>query len=232
MTDINSAPAGVPQSAPALRPVERVAAAAADAAATTSAGGLDEAAIALVETLFFAYRDFTGEADAVLEAFGFGRAHHRVLHFVNRRPGLRVADLLDILRITKQSLARVLKELVDRGFIEQAAGANDRRERRLFTTPQGRALALRLARLQIAQIGRALEAAGPGSEPVVQAFLMGLISAERHNGSLEIAAGLLDGGDATSQSREASQSDQHRTAKLETGELAGRDRAHKSKDAP
>ena len=232
MTDINSDPAGVPQSAPALRPVERAAEAAAEIAAAAPAGRLDEAAIELVETLFFAYRDFTGEADAVLEAFGFGRAHHRVLHFVNRRPGLRVADLLDILRITKQSLARVLKELVDRGFIEQAAGTNDRRERRLFTTPQGKALSLRLARLQIAQIGRALETSGPGSEPVIQAFLMGLIAAERHNGSLEIAATKQEGGDAASDSREALQSGKLETGKLESGKLAGRNRAHKSKDAP
>ena len=232
MADINSDPAGVPQSAPALRPVERAADAAAETASATVAGRLDEAAIELVEKLFFAYRDFTGEADAVLEAFGFGRAHHRVLHFVNRQPGLRVADLLDILRITKQSLARVLKELVDRGFIEQAAGASDRRERRLFTTPQGKALALRLARLQITQIGRALETAGPGSEPVVQAFLTGLISAERSNGSLEIAAALPDGGDVASDSRGASHSGKLETDKFETGKPTGRDRAHKSKDEP
>src|ERR1700758_5238976 len=69
-----------------------------------------------IELLFFAYREFVGDPDAVLATFGFGRAHHRVLHFVNRHPGMRVADLLDLLRITKQSLGRVLKELVDRGY--------------------------------------------------------------------------------------------------------------------
>lgn len=143
---------------------------------------LDEASIGLVEMLFFAYRDFTGEADAVLEAYGFGRAHHRVLHFVNRRPGLRVADLLEILRITKQSLARVLKQLVDRGFIEQTAGANDRRERHLHLTDQGKALATRLARLQIDQVGRALAVSGAGSEPAVQAFLTALIAESRVDG--------------------------------------------------
>ncbi len=94
--------------------------------------------IACVELLFFAYRDFTGDPDAVLAEYGFGRAHHRVLHFVNRHPGLRVADLLDILKITKQSLARVLKQLVDEGFIVQRAGENDRRERRLYSDCQGR----------------------------------------------------------------------------------------------
>ena len=135
----------------------------------------EDTLIGVVELLFFAYRDFTGEADAVLEQFGFGRAHHRVLHFVNRRPGLRVADLLDILRITKQSLARVLKELVDREFIIQEAGAEDRRERRLYPTPQGQTLADRLADLQTARIRSALDAAGPTAEEVTRAFLSGMI---------------------------------------------------------
>ena len=76
----------------------------------------------LIELLFFAYRDFVGDADDILAHFGFGRAHHRVLHFVNRHPGMRVADLLDILKITKQSLGRVLKQLVDQGYIIQKAG--------------------------------------------------------------------------------------------------------------
>src|SRR6202451_4919411 len=76
----------------------------------------------LIELLFFAYRDFVGDPDDVLAKFGFGRAHHRVLHFVNRNPGMKVAALLDILRITKQSLGRVLKQLVDQGYIEQKEG--------------------------------------------------------------------------------------------------------------
>jgi DNA-binding MarR family transcriptional regulator len=71
----------------------------------------------IIELLFFAYRDFVGDADQELEAFGFGRAHHRVLHFVHRYPGLKVADLLDVLRITKQSLGRVLKQLLDENYI-------------------------------------------------------------------------------------------------------------------
>src|SRR6185295_15115808 len=87
--------------------------------------------LTFVELLFFAYRDFTPEADAVLAEFELGRAHHRVLHFVNRNPGLRVADLLDVLKITKQSLARVLKQLIDEGWITSTAGDQDRRERRL-----------------------------------------------------------------------------------------------------
>src|SRR6202171_3791855 len=85
----------------------------------------------IIELLFFAYRDFVGDADDVLEAFGFGRAHHRVMHFVHRYPGLKVADLLDVLRITKQSLGRVLKQLLDEGYIVQKTGNNDRRQRLL-----------------------------------------------------------------------------------------------------
>ncbi|MGA9604767.1 MAG: MarR family transcriptional regulator, partial [Methyloceanibacter sp.] len=97
------------------------------------------------ELLFFAYRDFTRDPDAILADFGFGRAHHRVLHFVNRHSGLRVADLLDVLNITKQSLSRVLKQLIDKGYVVQRAGSSDRRERQLFPTDKGRALAERLA---------------------------------------------------------------------------------------
>ncbi len=152
------------------------------------------------DLLFFAYRDFTGEADAVLQEFGFGRAHHRVLHFVNRRPGLRVADLLDILRITKQSLARVLKQLVDRGFIAQEAGDKDRRERRLHLTPQGQALAGKLAGLQIGQIGQALGGAGARTdtgartedaslnENVVREFLFAMIGPEQRASIAEVIA--------------------------------------------
>src|ERR1700692_1718 len=100
------------------------------------------------ELLFFAYRDFVGDADHELEAFGFGRAHHRVLHFVHRYPGLTVADLLDVLRITKQSLGRVLKQLLDEGYIVQKTGNNDRRQRLLFATAKGEALVGKLAGLQ------------------------------------------------------------------------------------
>src|SRR5579862_8559120 len=88
----------------------------------------------LIELMFFAYRDFVGDADRILERLRFGRAHHRVLHFVNRQPGLTIAELLDILKITKQSLSRVLKDLVDTDHIEVAAGTLDRRQRLLYPT--------------------------------------------------------------------------------------------------
>jgi len=130
------------------------------------------------ELLFFAYRDFTKDPDAILKDFGFGRAHHRVLHFVNRHSGLRVADLLEILNITKQSLSRVLKQLIDQGYIEQQAGASDRRERLLFPTARGRALAERLAAPQLVRLAGALQAAGPGAETALRRFLEAMINAE------------------------------------------------------
>lgn len=129
----------------------------------------------MVELLFFAYRDFTAEPDAILGQLGFGRAHHRVLHFVNRNPGLRVADLLDVLKITKQSLARVLKQLVEEGFVQQATGANDRRERRLHVTDKGRDLAVRLLDLQTQRLAAALQSAGGEASQIAQAFLLAMI---------------------------------------------------------
>src|SRR3979409_1047049 len=131
----------------------------------------DEPAFDLIELLFFAYRDFVGDADEVLAKFGFGRAHHRVLHFVNRNPGMKVAELLDILKITKQSLGRVLKQLIDEGYVEQKEGANDRRQRLLFVTPKGEALALKLAGLQSGRIARALSELGPNAHEAACRFL-------------------------------------------------------------
>ncbi|MCA1951777.1 MAG: MarR family transcriptional regulator [Hyphomicrobiales bacterium] len=133
----------------------------------------------LIELLFFAYRDFVGEPDRLLARHGFGRAHHRVLHFINRHQGLTVAELLDILEITKQSLARVLKDLVRGGFVEQRAGAEDRRQRLLFLTPRGQALAQGLAGMQGARIARALGATGAAHRPVIARFLAELIDSER-----------------------------------------------------
>ena len=131
--------------------------------------------LACVELLFFAYRDFTSDPDAVLEQYGFGRAHHRVLHFVHRNPGLRVAQLLDILKITKQSLARVLKQLLDEGFITQKTGPEDRRERLLFATTKGTRLADKLASLQLQRVSAALECAGPEGANAAIRFLLGMI---------------------------------------------------------
>jgi DNA-binding MarR family transcriptional regulator len=132
----------------------------------------------VIELLFFAYRDFVSDPDDVLTTLGFGRAHHRVLHFVNRNPGMTVAELLEILRITKQSLGRVLKQLIDQHYVEQREGPQDRRQRLLFVTPKGEALALRLARLQTERISRALGELGPGADEAACRFLATMIDPE------------------------------------------------------
>lgn len=149
----------------------------------------------LIELFFFAYRDFVGDPDRILSEYGFGRAHHRVLHFVARQPGLSVADLLDILKITKQSLNRVLKELIDRGFVLQRPGRSDRRQRLLHATESGRELALRLARLQTRRIRRALgkEQEGDVEEAAIR-FLFGMIDpAEQPKVRPRLACGKLEG---------------------------------------
>jgi DNA-binding MarR family transcriptional regulator len=129
----------------------------------------------LIELFFFAYRDFVGDADRLLEAYGFGRAHHRALYFVSRRPGLTIAELLEILRITKQSLNRVLRELVDKKFIESRAGALDRRRRQLYATPEGERLALRLAQVQTRRFASALDRLGGQGIPLAKTFLTAMI---------------------------------------------------------
>lgn len=129
----------------------------------------------LIELLFFAYRDFIADADELLSGLGFGRAHHRVLHFVNRHPGMRVADLLDVLKITKQSLGRVLRELVDNNYIVQKAGPADRRQRLLYLTAKGENLARDLASLQTKRFSRALAECGPGAREAARKFLLAMI---------------------------------------------------------
>lgn len=143
----------------------------------------------IIELLFFAYRDFVGDADHVLEEFGFGRAHHRVIHFVHRYPGLKVADLLDVLRITKQSLGRVLKQLLDEGYIVQKAGAADRRERLLFATAKGEALVAKLAGLQTDRINRAMGDLGTAGADAVRRFLRGMIDRDDPDKVLEAIFG-------------------------------------------
>jgi DNA-binding MarR family transcriptional regulator len=129
----------------------------------------------LIELLFFAYRDFVSDPDRILADYGFGRAHHRVLHFVQRRPGMTIAELLDILKITKQSLNRVLKELVEKGYIELRTGRQDKRQRHLHTTAAGQDLASRLVQLQSRRILRALDSVGPETAETVARYLTALI---------------------------------------------------------
>lgn len=128
-----------------------------------------------LELLFFAYRDFTAEPDAILEEYGFGRAHHRVIYFVGRNPGMTVSDLLAILRITKQSLSRVLGQLVEEGFITQRPGTRDRRQRLLELTEKGIELERQLTERQRARIARAYREAGAEAVEGYRKVLLGLI---------------------------------------------------------
>jgi DNA-binding MarR family transcriptional regulator len=131
-----------------------------------------------IELLFFAYRDFTAGPDQILDEYGFGRAHHRVVHFVNRNPRMTVGELLSILRITKQSLNRVLGQLVRQGFIIQHRGPQDRRQRLLELTEKGREFEGRLSSVQRACVTAAFRKAGA---PAVEGFrkvLLGIIAGE------------------------------------------------------
>lgn len=129
-----------------------------------------------IEMLFFAYRDFTAEPDAILAEHGFGRAHHRVIYFVGRNPSITVSELLDILKITKQSLSRVLGQLVRQGFITQRPGPTDRRQRLLELTERGAELERRLTENQRALFARAYRAAGAEAVDGFRKVLLGLIN--------------------------------------------------------
>lgn len=159
--------------------------------ASTSAGSDPEpeaageavppALVSFMELFYFAYRNFTSDPDAILERYGFGRAHHRVLHFVHRNPGLKVAELLDVLKITKQSLARVLKELREKGFITQRPGPEDLRERRLYLTQKGVRLTDKLTELQVRRIAGALREAGSQADEVTRRFLLAMIEPQERD---------------------------------------------------
>jgi DNA-binding MarR family transcriptional regulator len=131
-----------------------------------------------IELLFFAYRDFTAEPDAILAKYDFGRAHHRVIHFVGRHPQMTVGELLGILRITKQSLSRVLSQLVRQGFIIQRRGARDRRQRLLDLTPKGRELECQLSEPQRARVANAYRQAGSRAVEGFRKVLLGIIADE------------------------------------------------------
>jgi DNA-binding MarR family transcriptional regulator len=128
-----------------------------------------------IELLFFAYRDFTSDPDRILAPLGMGRAHHRVIHFVGRNPAITVGELLAILKITKQSLNRVLGHLVREGYIAQRPG-DDRRERRLTLTASGQALERRLSEPQRARVAAAYRAAGPAGVEGFRRVLLELVN--------------------------------------------------------
>jgi DNA-binding MarR family transcriptional regulator len=129
-----------------------------------------------IELLFFAYRDFTAKADETLLQYGFGRAHHRVIYFVGRNPGMTVSDLLDILKITKQSLSRVLGQLVRQGFIVQRHGVTDRRQRLLHLTDRGTDLERKLTEDQRALVAKAYRSAGAEAVEGFRKVLLGMIN--------------------------------------------------------
>jgi DNA-binding MarR family transcriptional regulator len=131
-----------------------------------------------IELLFYAYRDFTAEPDAILAQYGFGRAHHRVVHFVGRHPQMTVGELLGILRITKQSLSRVLGQLVRQGFIVQQPGPHDRRQRRLELTAKGHELERLLSEPQRARVGNAYRQAGRAAVEGFRKVLLGIIAGD------------------------------------------------------
>lgn len=128
-----------------------------------------------IELLYFAYRGFTEEPDAILAEYGFGRAHHRVIYFVGRQPGITVSELLATLRITKQSLSRVLGQLVKEGFIVQTPGPRDRRQRLLELTPKGVDLERQLTETQRARVAHAYRHAGAEAVEGFRKVMLGLI---------------------------------------------------------
>jgi DNA-binding MarR family transcriptional regulator len=128
-----------------------------------------------IEAMFFAYRGFTADPDRILADMAYGRAHHRAIHFINRAPGTTVNNLLAILGVTKQSLNRVLRTLIEDGLVESRIGSADKRERHLHLTDDGRALEQRLSDAQRARMRAAYRAAGPqavaGFRQVLEAMM-------------------------------------------------------------
>lgn len=139
-----------------------------------------------VELMFFAYRDMVADADRLLESRGYGRAHHRCLHFVWRRPGLPVTALLEILGVTKQSLNRVLRQLVEDGMIRSRVGEADRRQRLLELTPDGEALVRALSAAQNERMRRVFLEAGPEAVQAFKTVLAGMIDPSGREAALAI----------------------------------------------
>jgi DNA-binding MarR family transcriptional regulator len=131
-----------------------------------------------IELLFYAYRDFTGEPDAILDKYDLGRAHHRVIYFVGRNPGITVTELLEILRITKQSLSRVLGHLLETDFISQRADPADRRRKQLTLSDKGKALEHELTSTQMERFARAYREAGAEAVEGFRRVLIGIVEPE------------------------------------------------------
>ncbi len=140
------------------------------------------------ELFFFAYRDFISEPDGILQNYGFGRAHHRVLHFVSQNPGLKVSELLDILKITKQSLARILKQLIDEGFIEQKTSLKDKRARFLYATAQGLDLMKQLITPQLTRLEKAFKDCNDADKAMLQGFFLRMIASDENTAERDAIA--------------------------------------------
>lgn len=146
----------------------------------SSPDGFEQMPLDIMGLFYFAYRDFVSDADALLAEKKFGRAHHRVLYFVNIRPGMSVATLLGILKITKQSLARVLRQLIDNDYVEQKTGQNDRRQRLLFPTNKGKDFFATLSRTQAARINAAFADLPDDSARAIRRFLLAMVEESDH----------------------------------------------------
>ncbi|MDJ1008538.1 MAG: MarR family transcriptional regulator [Paracoccaceae bacterium] len=143
-----------------------------------------------IEAMFFAYQGFTADPDRILAERGYGRAHHRAIHFINRRPGANVNTLLAILGVTKQSLNRVLRTLIEDGLVEARVGTRDKRERHLHLTEAGAALETELSTAQRDRMRAAYKAAGPGAVAGFRQVLEAMMDPE----ALKRYAALRDGG--------------------------------------
>ncbi len=143
-----------------------------------------------IEAMFFAYRGFTADPDRILEGMDYGRAHHRAVHFIHRSPGTTVSNLLTILGVTKQSLNRVLRTLIDDGLVEARVGKSDKRERNLHLTAKGQELELQLSDAQRARMRAAYRAAGPAAVQGFRTVLESMMDPEMRRQY----QGLRDGG--------------------------------------
>ena len=142
-----------------------------------------------IELLYYAYRDFTGQPDAILTELGFGRAHHRTIYFIGRNPGIAVSQLLDILKVTKQSQSRVLSQLVRDGYVLQSTGPRDRRQRVLTLTGKGEDLERRLSESQRQRIARAYREAGAEAVEGYRKVLLGIIDEREREKVMQRLAG-------------------------------------------
>jgi DNA-binding MarR family transcriptional regulator len=142
-----------------------------------------------IEAMFFAYRGFTADPDRILQEYGYGRAHHRAIHFINRSPGTTVNNLLSILGVTKQSLNRVLRTLVEDGLVDSRVGDRDKRERHLYLTEAGAALERKLSEAQRSRMRDAFRAAGPDAVAGFRAVLEQMMDPEMKRHYLDDADG-------------------------------------------